>query len=81
MMAYGPLTVVECVRPAGQPVTGADIAKTYAQLQSQGFRPLWPPVHCPEGGRDRFMVAGVGQAPPKLGSLVAEKSDAGGFNF
>lgn len=81
-MAYGPISVMELARDPGQPVTGDDIAKAYGRLQAAGLRPLWPPVHCPIGGRDRFMLAAVAAtSATKPGAREAPPSDAGGFYF
>lgn len=82
MMAYGPVTVMEIAREPGRPVTGDDIAAAYGRLQQAGLRPLWPPVHCPIDGRDRFMLAAVASTTAtKPGAREAPPSDLGGFQF
>ncbi len=82
MMVAGNLTVIEVSAKDGVPsVTSEEIARGFNLLVSRGLRPLWPPVHCPFNGRDRFMIAGVAPSPASALRGVREEPKASGGGF
>lgn len=64
-MLIGPNLTIAEVKPGpnGGRITSDDLIKAYASLTARGLRTIWPPLFCPMGETDRFMIAGVPPAP------------------
>lgn len=76
-MSSGPDVIVTVSR--AEQVTGDDLLRAYADLRARGFRPLWPPVHCPAAGMDRFLICGAVLSAPRVAQL--EAGPGGNFQF